>query len=135
MTRNRCSIATRRLPIHSTDYDIPDRGHDVITCRQKRLRFSRIPCGRSLWRTRPRRVDEFVGKLPHNVNLLLHKVAATAAFRTRHPETDMGQQRNQNSQQNQKGQQQEGRDQQQHQQQEQQQRNQNQQQGWQDEEE
>jgi len=76
-----------------------------------------------------------VGKLPHNVNPAMHTVTPTAAFRTRHPETDMGQQRNQSSQQNQKGQQQEGRDQQQQQQQEQQQRNQNQQQGWQDEEE
>lgn len=84
-----------------------------------------------------RRIDDFVGKLPHNVNLALHTVTSTAAFRTRHPETEMGQQRNQNSQQNHKDPQQEGRGQQQQQQQQEQQRSQNQQQGgnWQDEEE
>lgn len=73
-------------------------------------------------------LDVSLGKLPHNVNPVLHTVSPTAAFRTRQPETDMGQNRKQDSQQNQ-------RDQQQQQQQEQQQRNQNQQQGWQDEEE
>lgn len=50
----------------------------------------------------------------------------TAAFRSRQPETDMGQNRSQEQSQNQRDQQQQQQDQQ---------RNQNQQQGWQDEEE
>lgn len=73
--------------------------------------------------------DKSLRKLPHNVNLPLHTVDPTAAYRTRHPETAMA---NKGSQQSQRDQDQ-GRGQQQ--QQQDQQRNQNQQQGWQDEEE
>jgi hypothetical protein len=126
------SVAARR--IHRSDSGHMQDRHERIIFRDEGDQLPHGPDATRHGTPSPRRIDDFLGKLPRNVNPLLHTVTPTAAFRTRHPETDMGQQRNQSSNQNQKGQQQEGRDQQQQQQQEQQQRNQNQQ-GWQDQDE